>query len=1390
MARVAQFQSIRSEGGLLPPDLLRRILETDGSLEGLRPEDYQLAPGERIGDVTTQSWNRLRRYWADFRDAAARLGEDESGTALTNEKWTLPLLRELAFGPLPVTAGPTVGDRTFPIARFVGPVPVHLLGCRVSLDRRTARARGASEASPHALVQEYLNRSPNALWGVLCNGLRLRLLRDHQALSRQAYFEVDLEAMFDGELYADFVLLWLVAHHTRIAPRAAAQSPEAPATAAACWLERWTQVADEQGTRALGDLREGVQRALQTLGAGFSSHPRNAALRDALRSGTLPLADFHGQLLRIVYRLIFLFVAEDRTLDGQPLLHARDESPQGGISRERYARHYGTARLREMASRIRGSRHGDLWKQFQVVTRGLSGAPDGQGAREALALPPLGSLLWSPAATGALNGAELENHDLLEVVRRLAFTRQGNSLRAVDYRNLGAEELGGVYETLLGLTPQLSSDGQSFTFAEFAGNERKMSGSYYTPDVLVQCLLDSALDPVVSEAVKGKTGAAAEEAILSLKVCDPAVGSGHFLVGAAHRLARHLSRVRAHQEGESEPSPLLYQQALRDVIGRCLYGVDINPMSAELCRVGLWLEAFEPGKPLSFLDHHIRVGNSLLGATPELLAGGIPDDAFAAIEGDDKRACTALRKRNKGERKGLGPLFSAQEAEQVAQLAQSAGAIDVMRDDRPELVAAKYAAFRAWQSTDAYRERARLADTWCAGFVIEKQFAEAGRESSARGITSMDLRCVSEGRSLPEALDKAIEGLTAAYQFFHWHLAFPEVFACGGFDCVLGNPPWERVKIQEKEWFAERSPAIAAAPNAAARKRLIEALETEDPSLFAAFRTALRQAEGESQILRNSGRYPLCGRGDINVYTVFAENMRSLLRASGLAGFIVPIGIATDDTTKHFFQDVVATGSLVALAGFENEENVFPAVHHAFKFCLLTLASPTPPVRHEGRFTFFARQVDHLSEPERQFTLSADDIALLNPNTRTCPIFRTRRDAEVTKAIYRRVPVLVREPRGDEPEVNSWGVRFATIFHMANDSHLFRTRGQLETEGWTLVGNRFTRQVAGAGGTSREELYLPLYEAKMIHHFDHRWATYDGVESRNLTPEEKQNPTFVARGRYWVREQELDSALQGTGWTRQWLLGWRDISRSTDERTVLFSLIPRAAAGNTCPILLSGESAAMMGVLAASLTSFAHDFCARQKVGGTHLTFGALNQLPVLAPSTLRSETRFVGSLIDWISPRVAELSITAEDMSGFARDLAAPGPFKWDADRRFMLRCELDAAFFHLYLPATADGAWAPAEREAEQELQALSDAFSTPQDAVAHIMDTFPIVRRRDEERHGTYRTKEMILEIYQAMQAAIRTGVPYQTRLDPPPADPRCCHPAPSGEAQVPSCRPARH
>jgi hypothetical protein len=1321
--RVEQFSTIRSEGGLLPADLLARVAAGDPTLESIGAEAYHLAPGERLGEATSRSWNRLVGAWAGFGDTLEGLGPTErTATEVTRRRWSLVLFQELGYGQLQVARSTEIAGRSYPISHAWGAVPAHLVGARVELDRRTPGVAGAATMSPHGLVQEFLNRSDDHLWGLVTNGLRLRLLRDNASLTRAAYVEFDLEAMFTGQVYADFVVLWLVCHQSRLE----GDPPEK------CVLERWRADAAERGTRALEQLRGGVERAIVELGAGFLAHPANAGLRERLRSGALDKQDYYRQLLRLVYRVLFLLVAESRDL----LL-----DPHGGaLAKLRYRAYYSVERLRRLAESRRGSAHGDLWAGLAVVVEGLS-RPDGLPV---LGLPGLGGFLWSDRACPDLDGASLANRSLLGALSALTTTTDGKLRRSVDYRNLGAEELGSVYESLLELHPELHLEGAVFNLSTAGGNERKTTGSYYTPTSLITELLDSALDPVLDEAV---AAADPEVAILSLTVLDPACGSGHFLIAAAHRIAKRLASVRT---GDGEPAPEELRRALRDVIGRCIHGVDANEMAVELCKVSLWMEAVEPGKPLSFLDHRIVCGNSLLGATPRLLSEGVPDAAFKPLEGDDKPFVTSLRNANKRQREWRDQLtldLSASVAGLARPLAEGMAAIDRMPDERAAGLAAKEAAWAELvASSDA--ERAQVAaDAWCVAFVAPKR-------KGAPVITDEVVRRLA---SQPEKVEQEVVGevrrLRDQYRFLHPHLAFPDVFTVpangeradnpetgwsGGFSVVLGNPPWERVKLQEKEWFATRAPEVAAAPNAAARKRMIRQLIEDDPDLHVAFLAAARQAEGESHLLRSSGRFPLCGRGDVNTYTVFAEAMRSAISPVGRVGVIVPSGIATDDTTKHFFADLVERRSLASLYDFENAAPVFTGVHRSFKFCLLTLAGVGRPAG-AAEFVFFAHGTADLAEAERRFTLSADDFALLNPNTRTCPVFRTRRDAELTKAIYRRVPVLIDH---GPPERNPWGVSFQRMFDMSNDSGLFRTRAQLEADGWTLEGNVFTR------GPDR---YVPLYEAKMIHHFDHRWATYAAEgKIQDCTLSQHQNPAATPLARYWIRSAEVQARLDGRDHLA--LFAWRGIARSTDTRSLIASFVPFSGGGGNFDLLLGVRTPEVLCLLAA-FNSIVFDYSARQKLSGMHLQFSVVSQLPVLPPATYdRPASWHPGlTLAQWVTPRVLELTYTAWDLEGFAADLEYNGPpFRWDDERRALLRAELDACFFHLYGLEHPD---------------------------VDYIMGTFPIVERKDRAKHGEYRTKRLILEVYDAMATAAATDTPYATLLEPGPADAAVAHPASS-------------
>jgi DNA-binding transcriptional ArsR family regulator len=1090
--------------------------------------------------------------------------------------------------------------------------------------------------------------------------------------------------------------------------------------------------------RALDRLRDGVQAAILRLGNGFLQHPRNSALDDAFRRGALTHRDYYRQLLRLAYRLIFLFVAEDR---GALLPKLPDDAPpEARAAQDRYRRYYATSHLRALAQRRRGGPHADRWQALRLVLGHLhGGCPD-------LGLPALGSFLWSPDATPDLDRCELSNADLLAALHSLCTFDDGQTRRIVSWQNIGADELGSVYEALLELHPEVLREARTFKLEVAPGHERKTTGSYYTPSDLVECLLDTALDPVLDEAERSPDPVAI---LLDLKICDPACGSGHFLLAAGRRLARRLAQVRA---GVSEPSPADFQHALREVVGRCLYGVDINDMAVELCKVSLWMEALEPGRPLSFLDSHIQQGNALVGTTPALLGKGVPEAAFEALTGDDPAVARRLKKRNRDEHSrskaqgvqmGLGEAAPAVRVD-TSSIARKAADIDQLGDGDFAAVTTKQRRYLEFIDSPELRDTRFLADAWCAAFVWSKTEA-----TETIAPTQALLQILHrDPSSAPTGLRDAVTRLAASYQFFQWHIAFPHVFAepRGGFDVILGNPPWERIKLQEREFFATRAPEIADARNASERKKVIAALERKNPALWEEWLTALRQAEGESHQVRNSGRYPLCGRGDINTYAIFAELNRGLIRDRGRVGCIVPAGIAMDDTTKLFFADLVQTRSLAALLHFENEDKIFAAVHNAYRFVLLTLSGHARPVE-TAKFVAYARQVSALSDPERLYSLSPADFALISPNTGAFPAFRSRRDAELTRAIHRRVPVLVRE---SDPVQNPWGVVFRTMLHMANDSGLFHTREALRDDGWRLIGTTFVRDT---------QQRIPLYEAKMIHHFDHRFGTYEGQTQAQankgflpyLNPEQHDDPKLLSLPRYWVDRQEVDSCMEGR-WRYGWVIVWRDITGSEKTRTVVASVLPRYAAGHTSPLLfVEGEFVMHASLLAANLSSVALDYVARQKVGGIHLTFGLINQLPILTPTVYNDACAWSPghSLAEWLRVRVLELTYTAWDITAFARDHGWDGPpFRWDEARRFLLRAELDAAFFHLY---------------------GINEA-----DDVAYILGTFPIVRQRDQKEHGTYRTKDQILAIHERMRLAMAGGPPYATPLDPPPADPSLTHP----------------
>jgi hypothetical protein len=696
------------------------------------------------------------------------------------------------------------------------------------------------------------------------------------------------------------------------------------------------------------------------------------------------------------------------------------------------------------------------------------------------------------------------------------------------------------------------------------------------------------------------------------------------------------------------------------------------------------------------------------------------------------------------------------------------------------------------------------------------------------------------------------------------------------------KPPWERIKLQEEEFFATRHPAVANASNKAERSRYIDALrqgtlaqqlassaghpplggESEaEQRLYADFISARRTAEASSVFMHvdggEGGRYPLTGVGDVNTYALFAETILQITAPTGRAGFIVPTGIATDDSTKAYFGHITQSGRLVSLYDIENREALFASVHRSFKFCLLTLGQA-----EAAEFVCYAGQVAQLADPRRRFTLTPDEFRLINPNTLTCPVFRSERDAALTKKLYRAAPVLIREAvwagEGKQaklvsPEVNPWGISFMRQLDMANDSGLFKNEPAADR--------------------------LPLYEAKLIHQFDHRWATYTPEgDSRDLTLAEKQNPAHTVTPRYWVSAREVwlrvstlpeglrkalqtgnaeaallcatqllfgwhlhdarqhnpavgtytawqafvrqhpyanevapvclglcgdspavleplsDNYLPGQGlvevfmstefrhsgwfavdaqaeqavlaftarqrhlsapaaplqtaddllalaeqWLQQscppWLMGWRDICRATDERTVIASVLPLAGVGHTMPLFFTTQTPAHNAALLGNLDSLVLDFCARVKVGGTHLTYGYLKQFPVLPPD------RYTEADLAYIVPRVLELTYTAHDLAGWARDLGHNGPpFPFQPERRAQLRAELDAYYARLY-GLTRD------------ELRYILD----PADVMGqdYPSETFRVLKNKELRDLDEYRTQRLVLAAWDAMPLVANVG-----------------------------------
>ncbi|MGQ0709034.1 MAG: Eco57I restriction-modification methylase domain-containing protein [Rhodoferax sp.] len=1295
--------------------------------------------------------------------------------------------------------------------------------------------------APSSQMLRYLSRadvvSDRAVkWGILTNGNVWRLYWQDARSRSEEFFEVDVAAALglsgiqheldEIDPAHALRLFFLFFHRGAFLPQSwddAGRNFHAYALNEARLYEE--KVSQDLGKRVFEDIFPQLADALakgdlhaQTHSIGYGQFTRaqyTPEYLDEVREAALVL----------LYRLLFLFYAEDRHL-----LPVRDP---------RYAP-YSIRRIRQdvrdkvEARGMFSSTMTHIWRDIEGVCQLIDQGDDDIG------MPAYNGGLFNRARSALLTRTKVPDKVMAPIIDALSRRTEDVLQGWINYRDLAVAHLGGIYERLLEYS--LVHEVQAIDtykdkpeinriVAAPASFARKVSGSYYTHDDLVRLILresigqlagqrhdrfaahlkklgkKASLNPGDWDALDAKDPASQ---ILELKVCDPAMGSGHFLVAlvddiadrvleaiatatetvnaqpwAAHLveagrpwqspvLARisHIRRsikTAAHTHGWAVTDAQLDDRHIvrRMILKKTIFGVDKNPMAVELAKTALWLHTFTVGAPLSFLDHHLQVGDSLHGERLPQVQQSLQN---------------------------LGSLLLQSEFDRLAKAASNIAQVADLTD--VDIAEAHLSKRLATEAQAQVAPILAVLDFWRALRWLVPGWPVAKAGQLARLLPPVDGQDNPLLQGITQLLDPSLNlvsvlgagqlaGSTAAHQaasalmaqarqlatretFFHWWTQFPTVFGGGdrantaprGFDAIIGNPPWDRIKLQEVEWFAERDVHIAAQARAADRKRLIGELKTKKSPLWQSYVQASERAEANARVLGNgkhgSGDYPLLGGGDVNLYSLFVERAQSLINPHGVVALITPSGIAADKGAAEFFRSISSTGKLHALFDFENRKVFFPDVDSRFKFSALVfgkaprMTATEPPQPLPSRCAFYLHSLAELDKPGRVLSLSSNDFARVNPNTGASPIFRSQRDADITLKLYAKHPVLVKhgamsEALGQQPDTKVWPVKYVTMFHMTNDSHLFMKASELKRQGWTPAAHNRWERTSDAGDT---QVAVPLYEGKMVQMFDHRAADvvvnaanlHRAAQQEAISQVEKASPDRYPAPQFHVTASDVTTNPY------EWALGYKEITAPTNVRSMIATMLPGVAFGNKVPLLIPQAdtpplAARVASLLVANFNVFAFDFVLRQKLQGQTINLFILEQLPVIAPArfdeplpaafttAMRSAKLMNGhhphpTVADFVLPQVLALTYTAHDMAPFARDMGYVDdqgqvlpPLEWNEDERRARMAALDAVFFYLY------------------DL--------SPKDA-RYILDTFPIVREQDTRVFGHFKTQSDILAL----------------------------------------------
>ena len=1089
----------------------------------------------------------------------------------------------------------------------------------LSLD---VRERGGS---PHGQILRYLATADAASegrirWGILTNGGVWRLYDGRARPRATAYYEADLASMLAPDTPgAEDALrtFYLLFRRDSFVPRAGETAT-------------FIEAAIEEGRRY-------EEKVAQDLSRIVFDRVFPALVSALARDSGNDLREARDAALIFLYRVLFVLYAEDRGL--LPVNDSRyDDYGMRKRVRDDVAHR---THQDDVFSESAANYYNRLTELFHIIDQGDT----------SIGLPPYNGGLFSADAAPLLARARLSDAELAPIIYALSHTDDFPP-RFVNYRDMSVQQLGSVYERLLEREPVRDDSGA----VRIRPNAyaRKDSGSFYTPQELVDLIVDRTLKPLADEREAAFQHKAAElgtdprpnaeklaelarldpaEAVLSLKVLDPAMGSGHFLVAAVDflsdyvaelvesassaadwlpggyesPLARRVVNIREDILGRARAADWVMDEAQltdqaiirRMVLKRCIYGVDKNSMTVELAKVSLWLHSFTVGAPLSFLDHHLRHGDSLIGLRAldgreqlRRLSGLFASSAIAAAE-------TAAE--------GMKEIEEMTDAD-IAEAQQSATLFESVESTTAELRGLlDFLAGKNWLT--AGMKKKALAEFESPLIEYLGSRPKDAYRLLAHGPAAVDGAQDDGGENRFNALWSDAKAIAERESFLHWEAAFPGVWhgwqderPQGGFDAIISNPPWDRIKLQEVEWFATREPDVAHATTAAARRRAIRQLRDDDDPLADQFDAAKRQADDLSLMVRNCGDYPLLGRGDINIYSLFVERAMSLVKPNGYVGLLTPSGIYGDKTAARFFRSVSTAGRVSTLFDFENRKVFFKDVHGSFKFCVLVFGGEERTFP-QTECAFFLHDPASINDPDRCFPLKRSDFARVNPNTGTAPVFRTQRDADITRRIYERHPVLVEHSKGEDGRV--WPVKYHRMFDMTNSSGLFRTAAQLEDAGYYPVqGNRWKKG---------EELYLPLYEGKMVQAYDHRAASVV-VNPENLnrpnqpesaeTSRTRLDPDWLPSPAYWVPAQECE--LGHGEYSELGQLAFKTLLRQPMFGPLIAAVFPRRWVRHTTAYLppapddrvrLPADEEQLLARGKPELR-FGYDYVARQKVQG------------------------------------------------------------------------------------------------------------------------------------------------------------------------------------------------